>query len=158
MFHVFWFALAAAATAQTPEGAGTFDQSDEEAFATLVGRWRGCYVFEDIGAIDFVSNRFSDARYVLESRHREPKEREYDSVETGIWGVEEGYYYSVYEDELVEVSADSEPPAWRTSYKILSLTNNEFVYRSDMLNITFAARRVGEDYALPSQPAQDCTP
>lgn len=151
LFPGFLLAAGVLSTAATDLGE-VFSLSDDEAFALLVGRWHGCYSFDDDGAIGFLSARSADGRYVLESKYADRAKGEFDSLEVGTWGVREGVFFSIYERDITEVSGENIPFVFplgdRLEYRILKLDEDEFVYRSDELEITFNARRVPAEFTL----------
>lgn len=130
--------------------------ADSELFGKLVGKWHGCSTFIPDEPAAFVTDRSSDGRYVLETRGVNPDSRDADSIESGVWGVEGGRYFTQYQAALIDGEWKEDGPGWRIDYEIRKLTPDEFVYRSEEFETTFVVRRVSSDFVLTPETIRAC--
>lgn len=141
------FALGLALTAAVGQVATAAPQSDAE--SSLTGTWLGEFrPSPDQPLQRFVTSRRADGTFELVARLYDPQKPVQEVVNSGLWGVSNGLYFTVT-TVVNGQTTDVKSPDAVNSYVVQSLRPNEFAYRHLLSGYTFQVRRVPDDTRLP---------
>lgn len=110
----------------------------------LLGNWCGEKKLDDGTYQKWEVERYSDGIYRIDFTLIELSGDKKQWGEYGLWGVRNPIYFTAmrgFIDNEQSRPADPEEPAYYDAYKILSLTPNEFTYKSYTSGNTFTLKR-----------------
>ncbi len=115
----------------------------------MLGVWCGEKKFEDGGYQKWLVERFPDGTYRIDFTKTSPGGRADTWGEFGIWGIRKPIYFTamrgvIQNDRAAQV--DPTNPDLYDAYKVLSLTEQEFTYRSYTSGNTFTIKRQCDEH------------
>ena len=76
-----------------------------------------------------------------------------DTIEFGEWGISGGVYFTIFKGWVSNgklEKSDPSDPYNRDAYKIITLNKKVFIYQSLVDNTRYVAKRVDDDFTLPT--------
>jgi hypothetical protein len=118
----------------------------------LVGKWFGSTSTKEGGKYMWIADERNDGSHTIQFRTIDPAGKKVDKIESGEWGVSGDVYFEIYKADIRDgkpVPADPTNPANRDAYKIITLTQELFVYEGMDDGVRFEARKVPSDFTFP---------
>ena len=118
----------------------------------LVGKWFGSTSTEGGGKYIWIADRRNDGSYTNHFRTIPPSGKKEDKTESGEWGVSGDVFFTVYKADVQGdklIPADAADPTNRDAYKIITLTQELFVYENLDEGIRYEAKKVPSDFTFP---------
>ncbi len=139
-------------TAAGAEGGGSPPSrapAPSAAEAMLVGTWLGAFQPQPGAPLQrFLTTRRADGTYTLVARMYEEGKPPSELVNSGLWGVSNGLYFTVT-TEIDGVRTDSRNPVMINAYLVGELQPDAFGYQHVLSGYRFQVTRVAPDTRLP---------
>jgi hypothetical protein len=140
-------ALGLALAAAIGHGAAAAPQSEAE--SALTGTWLGEFrPSSDQPLQRFLTRRRADGTFEIMARLYDPQKPVQEVVNSGLWGVSNGLYFTVT-TVINGQKTDVKSPDTVNSYVVQSLQPGEFAYRHVLSGYNFQVRKVPDDTRLP---------
>ncbi len=124
----------------------------EAKWPLLVGRWFGSTSTKEGGKYMWIGDKRNDGSDTIQFRLIDPSGKKDDKTEVGEWGVSGDVYFTIYKADVVgdrEVPADATDPTNRDAYKMITLTDELFVYENLDNGVRFEAKKVPPTFTFP---------
>lgn len=123
----------------------------EKAWRTMTGTWYGSQPKKGGGQHDWIVVRDNTGAYQITFRSYDKNGDYEDSIEVGEWGISGPIYFSIFKARVKDgefISVDPTNPYNRDTYKIISLSETEFIYESFTSDNRFTLKRVEDDFTF----------
>ena len=123
--------------------------AQEDAWVLMIGRWLGSQPIRGGGKRDWIVTRLPNGAYEIVFRVYDSDGNYEESIEIGEWGVAGPIYFSIFKGRVIDGElhgVDPTDPYNRDAYKIISITDEEFVYESFSSGNRFTIKKVANDY------------
>ncbi len=122
----------------------------------LIGTWYGNQKTNDGGFREEISHKYANGKYKLYFRMHNKDGSYYDQIEVGEWGLSGNIYFSIFKgwidvDSNKFIPSDQSDPFTRDAYRILKLTDKEFVYESLDIKYKFINKKVPSNFKFKNK-------
>ncbi len=119
----------------------------------MVGKWYGVSIIENGDRREIIEERNSDGTFTIEF-HTIDKNTGEISVqkEMGEWAISGNIYFTIVKfiinDENENEQIDPTDPYFKDAYKIIKLTNSEFICKSVVNGDKYSSKKVDSNYTF----------
>lgn len=115
----------------------------------LVGTWLGEYAPAPGAPVQrFLTQRAADGTFTLVSRMYEPGKAPTELVNTGIWGISNGMYFTVT-SSVNGIPTNTRNPETISPYLVRDLQKDTFTFQHVLTGVLLKVSRVAPDTRLP---------
>lgn len=154
---IFFLALPGYASTNTSTGSitsfkPTLNLSQEESWSFMVGKWFGSQPTKEGGVKKQIMERLPQGEYRVTFRIYDKEGKYEEQTEAGYWGISDQIYFTIFRGWINAgqfVPSNPSDPYNYDAYKIISLSNKIFEYKSLSSGNSYSLKKVDNDFAFP---------